>query len=266
MPDRIADSLPADPPKNGEKSWQLPRRGKLAIAALRHAAAFVAFAAALTAAFAARSATSEPLTQATLETIVTDFVQNQTAGLSDAVRIEVTWPTDASRLPPCTVAAPELPPGQRLWGRISVTLRCLAPQPWQINIPVLVRRFGSYVVTTRALRLRSEVTTADLSVQEGEMTFLPEDLVRTPDEAAGKIVRVGIAAGQPLRSAWLETPIAIRNGDTVKVIYQGAHFRVETEGRAMNGAAVGERVRVRLGNGQVVEGVAARAGVVHTTQ
>jgi len=39
-------------------------------------------------------------------------------------------------------------------------------------------------------------------------------------------------------------------------------FRVTSEGRALNAAADGEPVRVRMGTGQVVSGTARNGGVV----
>ncbi|NUQ50808.1 MAG: flagella basal body P-ring formation protein FlgA, partial [Phycisphaerae bacterium] len=55
---------------------------------------------------------------------------------------------------------------------------------------------------------------------------------------------------------------AVRQGQAVSVIGVGAGFRVASEGRAMNNAGAGERVRVRLADGQVVSGTAQAGGTV----
>lgn len=268
MPDRIRPFAPDDRPKKGEKPRQLPvlpKKGKGAQwrTGWREWPAIAATVAGI--AGLPAHANNAALSPSALEAMVRDFMQTRTAGLTDEVRLEVLWPSEANRLPACTAAAPELPPGQRLWGRVTVTLRCLAPQPWEIYIPVTLRRFGPYVITARVLYHRSEVTPADLTLTDGELTALPEDVVREPATAIGQVVRVSVAAGQPLRASWLEAPLVIRNGDPVKVIHQGSGFHIETQGRAMNSATRGARVRVRLANGQVAEGEASNPGVVTLT-
>jgi flagella basal body P-ring formation protein FlgA len=61
----------------------------------------------------------------------------------------------------------------------------------------------------------------------------------------------------------LRLPPAVRQGQTVKVVSGGdAGFRVTSEGRALNGAADGEPVRVRMSTGQVLSGTARNGGVV----
>jgi len=54
----------------------------------------------------------------------------------------------------------------------------------------------------------------------------------------------------------------VRKDRVVKVVGSGTGFTVSNEGRALNAAAEGEPVRVRLGNGHVVSGTARAGGVV----
>ena len=63
----------------------------------------------------------------------------------------------------------------------------------------------------------------------------------------------------------LRVPHAVRQGQTVPVVSAGPGFRVSSEGRALNNAAPGESVRVRLANGQVVTGVAQAGGTVEVS-
>jgi flagella basal body P-ring formation protein FlgA len=256
MPDRIAIYSSRD----GRKKGAFPRQ------LVNLAAAKVAVALLLSALLLPGGVAAAPqpatLSASDLTQLIEETVRGETRGWQDRVTVEIALPAEITQLPPCAVAQPELPAGQRLWGRISIPLRCLAPNPWQIHVPVVVRRFGRFVVSARPLRHRDPLAADDLQVTEGELTTLPDDLIRTPDEAVGKILRVSVAAGQPLRAGWLAAPTVIRNGQPVTVIQEGEGFRIETEGYAMNSAAVGEGVRVRLPNRQVVEGVANGAGSV----
>ncbi|MBX3684287.1 MAG: flagellar basal body P-ring formation protein FlgA, partial [Thauera sp.] len=87
-------------------------------------------------------------------------------------------------------------------------------------------------------------------------------LLTDPTQASGHHTRIAVAAGSPLRGDMLRVPHAVRQGQTVSVLGVGAGFRVASEGRAMNNAAPGEKVRVRLADGQVVTGTAQAGGAV----
>ena len=54
----------------------------------------------------------------------------------------------------------------------------------------------------------------------------------------------------------------MRQGQRVKVISRGEGFEVANEGEALNDAAQGQIVRIKLGNGQVVKGIVDAAGSV----
>jgi flagella basal body P-ring formation protein FlgA len=66
----------------------------------------------------------------------------------------------------------------------------------------------------------------------------------------------------PLRASSLRPPNAVSRGRPVQVFTQGEGFTVSGEGQALNDAAPGERVRVRLANGQIVQGIAREDGTV----
>ncbi|MGD9869643.1 MAG: flagellar basal body P-ring formation chaperone FlgA, partial [Thauera sp.] len=97
------------------------------------------------------------------------------------------------------------------------------------------------------------------------LTALPDNTLTDGTQAMGHHTRFAVAAGSPLRGDMLRVPHAVRQGQTVSVISVGTGFRIASEGRAMNNAAPGERVRVRLANGQVVTGTARTDGKVELT-
>ena len=82
------------------------------------------------------------------------------------------------------------------------------------------------------------------------------------DQAVGRTVRFGIAAGQPLRSDQLIAPWAVQQGQTVKTVSRGGGFNVSSEGRALNNAQEGQVVQVRTPSGQTVSGIARAGGIV----
>jgi flagella basal body P-ring formation protein FlgA len=190
------------------------------------------------------------------------FLERETQGLPGEVQISVA-PFDArNQLPPCAALAPFLPAGTRAWGQVNVGVRCDSPVTWTAYAQAQVKVFGSYLVATRPLRSAQIVGHADIDLRKGELTALPDNVLNDPVQAVGHHTRFAVAAGAPLRATMLRMPDAVRQGREVQVVGIGKGFRVSTEGRALNSAAPGESVRVRLPDGQVATGTARADGSV----
>ncbi|MBK7900800.1 MAG: flagellar basal body P-ring formation protein FlgA [Azonexus sp.] len=188
--------------------------------------------------------------------------REQIRALPGRVSIEMGRLDPRTRLPPCPAPQAYTPPGARPMGKTQVGVRCTAPRAWNVLIPVHVRVTGSYVSTGRALPAGHLIQAEDLISSEGELDSLPAGTVTDPAAVVGKTLRNALAAGQPLRSQQVQAPLVIRQGQTVRVISRGSGFAVSAEGRAVNDAAAGQLVRVRLSEKQVVSGTATADGSV----
>lgn len=197
-----------------------------------------------------------------VEARVRQFLQRQVAGLPGEVSIELAPLDPNSQLPACAALEPFLPAGTRAWGRFSVGVRCDSPVTWTAYLQARVAVVADYLITARPLRAGQVLGPADLGQRRGDLTALPDNLLTDPTQASGHHTRIAVAAGSPLRGDMLRVPHAVRQGQTVSVLGVGAGFRVASEGRAMNNAAPGEKVRVRLADGQVVTGTAQAGGAV----
>ncbi|ENO89520.1 flagellar basal body P-ring formation chaperone FlgA [Thauera linaloolentis] len=197
-----------------------------------------------------------------VEAAVRGFLEREVQGLPGDVRIGVRAFDPDNRLPPCTALEAFLQPGTRAWGQVSVGVRCNAPAAWTAWVQARVQVFGPYLVTTRALRSAEIIGAADVEMREGELSALPDNVLTAPEQALGHATRFAQAAGAPLRAGSLRLPDAVRRGQTVPVVTRGPGFAVSGEGQALNGAAPGERVRIRLGNGQIVQGRVRPDGAV----
>ena len=71
-----------------------------------------------------------------------------------------------------------------------------------------------------------------------------------------------IAPGAPLRSGLLRAPIAIRQGQVVRVVALGDGFALATDGRALADAAAGAPVQVKTVGGRLLTGIARPDGSV----
>lgn len=224
---------------------------------LRLRTAAIALAAALGASAAGAHQPPEPVEHA-----VQAFLHVETRGMPGEVRIGVRPFDPSNRLPPCAAIVPFLPPGVRPWGMISVGVRCDAPAPWTAYVQAQVQMFGPYLAAARALRSAETLDARDVEVREGELSALPGDLLSSPQQAVGHVTRFALAAGMPLRAGSLRAPNVVDRGRPVRIVTRGDGFTVAAEGQALNDAAPGERVRARLANGQIVQGVAGEDGSV----
>lgn len=199
----------------------------------------------------------------TIQRAVAEYLRVQTGSLPG----QVTFSAGAidSRLTLAACAALEVfsPPGSRLWGSSSVGVRCSAPTPWSIYVPVKVQVTGAYVVTSRALPVGQALTQADLSVIHGDLTQLPSGVVTDPAQAIGKTLGSPLPPAQAVRADLLRTPNSVLQGQSVKVVSEGQGFSVSAEGKAMTNAGVGQVAQVRLSSGHTVNGIARADGSVH---
>ena len=193
---------------------------------------------------------------------VTEYLQQQTTGLPGKVELKVEQFDPQNQLPPCADLEPFLPPGTRAWGRINVGVRCNSPVTWTAYLPAQISVIGEYLVTVRPIRSGQIVAPADLERRTGDLTTEAANALTDMTQAVGYSVRYTIAAGSSLRADMLRLPQTVRQGQSVKVLGSGAGFTVANEGRALNAAAAGETVRVRLSNGQVISGTARADGAV----
>jgi len=223
--------------------------------------AVLAAALALTAAAALPAYAQQP--PEAVRAAVHDFLERETAGLPGTVELSVGHMDARNQLPACAALEPFLPAGTRAWGRISVGVRCASPVTWTAYVPAQVAVLTEYLVTARPLRPGQIVAGADLARHRGDLAAQPDDTLTDMAQAVGHHVRHAVASGNTLRANMLRLPPAVRQGQTVKVTSGGdAGFTVSSEGRALNTAAEGEPVRVRMANGQVVSGTARSGGIV----
>jgi flagella basal body P-ring formation protein FlgA len=193
---------------------------------------------------------------------IEDFLRVQTQGLPGQVTYTVGHVDPNNGLAPCAGFEVSIPQGGRLWGRGNVVVRCQADAGWSLYVPVQVRVTGNYLVAARPLIQGQIVQAADLTQQSGDLTELPNGIIGESAQALGRTVAKSIQAGRPIRADMLQQPLVVQQGQSVKVISQGSGFQVANEGRALNNAVAGQVAQVRLGNGQVVSGVARAGGIV----
>lgn len=193
---------------------------------------------------------------------VDQLLRTQTRGLPGRVSYTIGQLDPRTQLTPCPAVEAFLPPGNRLWGRITVGVRCVAEGGWTVYVPAQVSITANFLVSARPLSPGQILGINDVVTQSGDLATLPGGILTDVQQALGKTVKNGIAAGQPLRADMLAAPLVVQQGQSVKVISKGPGFSVSSEGRAMNNAAEGQVAQVRTSSGQTVSGIARPGGVV----
>lgn len=211
---------------------------------------------------AAPGSPGNPVSPGSLPAELERYLRQQAQEVSADLRFQYSLP-DASALPACPRFSFATPPGARNIGRSSVVIRCPEGDPnWSLVLPVQIQAFATYLVSARAIPAGQPLNADDLATRSGDLGLLPVGVLTQPEQAIGQLVRSALAAGQALRPQLLKAQEVIRAGQNVKVIALGQGFEVSNNGVALNAAAVGGSVRVRLANGQVVTGIATAGGLV----
>lgn len=196
---------------------------------------------------------------------IDEWLKVQTQGLPGQVSIEIGGLDAGNQLASCSAFDVSRPAGARTWGRTTVLVRCLDQAGWRIYVPVHVRVRTGYLVSARPLAQGQAVAASDLATQTGDLSDLPANILTDAAQAIGKVAGAAIPAGKPLRADMLRAMTVVRQGQSVRVVSQGQGFAVANEGRALGNAVVGQVAQVRLGNGQVVSGIARADGTVEVS-
>lgn len=143
-----------------------------------------------------------------------------------------------------------------LGGNITVNVQCKGTYPWSVHIPAQVYIFAAIPVAARALTRGDLISAADISEEVVNISTIRQEFLSSPNAAIGKEIKRNINQGDPLRSAHLDAPTAIRRGDAVALASAAGAIRVVTTGTAMSDGRVGQKIRIR--NTQSARVVSAR--------
>ena len=187
------------------------------------------------------------------------FMRQQTSGISGRVEISVE-PNDArERQIACPSLDHFLPSGSRLYGRVTVAVRC-AQGGATFFVPVSVRVFAPALVASRSLAPGQILSAADVHTQEAEIN--QPGILSDPAQAIGKSISMGLNPGSPLRHEMLRSQQVVAQGDAVRVQASGPGFAVSADGTASAHATDGQSVQVRMASGRTLTGTARPGRVV----
>lgn len=199
---------------------------------------------------------------AAIRQVIVEFLEVQTRGLPGKATYAIGPINPLNSLAPCTAIEAFSPPGAKVIGRTTVGVRCRAEATWTLYVAVQVRVVAQYVTSARPLSQGQVISASDLAVQEGDLGQLPMGVLTDSSLAVGRTLSAGLPVGQPLRSDLLRQPLAVQQGQSVKVISRGPGFLVTTDGKAVANAADGQVAHARTATGLTLSGIARSGGVI----
>lgn len=193
---------------------------------------------------------------------VEQFLLSQSASLPGKVSVSAMAIDSRLKLAGCDNLQMSLPTGSRIWGRTSVGVRCNAPQVWTVYVQANVQVMAEYLIAAGPLAQGHIITEQDLIKGQGDLAKLPPGVFTDISQAVGRAVYVPLSAGTVLRQEMLRVLPVVQQGQKVVLNTIGDGFKVSAEGTALSNAGEGQRVKVKVGNGQVVSGLARQGGLI----
>lgn len=192
----------------------------------------------------------QPAFSIILDAPLSQFFQQRLAGISDEVSVKVKTPD--AQLPSCPLPDFSMPGNGRLWGTVSVLARCGNDKRF---IQAEVQATGNYVVAAQALPRGSVMNESQVQLKRGRLDQLPPRAMLDIRQANDAVTLRDIAPGQPIMLSMVRQSWRVKAGQRVQVVAAGEGFSVNSEGKALNNAAVAQNARVRMDSGQIVSGV-----------
>ncbi|EMW0509583.1 flagellar basal body P-ring formation chaperone FlgA [Enterobacter mori] len=191
-----------------------------------------------------------PLAQAeNLQAQLTTFFAQQLAGFSDEVSVTIRTPPNL--YPSCEQPSFTVTGTTKLWGNVNVLARCANEKRY---LQVAVQATGNYVVAAAPIARGSVLQASSVTLKRGRLDQLPPRTMLDINQAQDAVSLRDMAPGQAIQLSMLRKAWRVKAGQQVMVVANGDGFSINSEGKALNNAAVAQNARVRMSSGQVVSG------------
>lgn len=147
----------------------------------------------------------------------------------------------------------------RLTGKRTVLAQC---GPRRHFLPVRLSAQGTWWIASQSLPGGAIVQRSDIEPVTGNLDHQPAGLIFNPDEIVGQRLTRAVVAGKPLLESQLRQQWRLHAGQTVDLVTTGSGFRIRSQGKALNNAAVDETLKVKTAGGRTVSGKVDSSGQV----
>lgn len=120
-------------------------------------------------------------------------------------------------------------------------------------------------ILKRPLQKGEVISESDLVIVETSARRLQRSALTELDSLVGKAARRYLPAGRAILARDVATPLAVRKGDLVAIVYTTPFMTLTARGRVLEDAAAGESVRtLNAHSKRTVEALAIAPGIVAT--
>jgi flagella basal body P-ring formation protein FlgA len=107
----------------------------------------------------------------------------------------------------------------------------------------------SFVSTARGINRNEIIQEEDLRSIDVNLHKIDLKNYLTKDRVIGMQARRNLPVGILLKKQDLISPIVIKANDVVNIIYEGHNFKLQSSATALNSGAVGDNVKLKIGDG-----------------
>jgi flagella basal body P-ring formation protein FlgA len=181
---------------------------------------------------------------------------------------DTSLPSRIARLPPCpTQVRLHASSGpDSILDRQRFEISCPGQTGWPVSI---VSQANVFLPTAHAQRLieRGQTIDADdIKLEPLNIGKARQGFFNQPKDVIGMTAKRRIRINQTLTPALVSPPLAVRRGQTVKIIAQHQDIEATTTGEALDDGQTGAIIRVKnLGSEKIIDAKVIEAGVVSST-
>lgn len=129
--------------------------------------------------------------------------------------------------------------------------------------PAAPPALAAMVVPVRAIRAQSLILPSDLDVTDETIPGAAAAI----EDVAGLEAKVTLYPGRPILASQIGPPALVERNALVRMNYRSGALAIMAEGRSLDRAGIGERVRVmNLQSKQIVTGTVAEDGTIEVGQ
>lgn len=179
----------------------------------------------------------------------------QQVGSAANVIVEAIAVDERVRLPVCAQRLEAASTRALNNGSGTVTVSCPGPSSWRLFVPVRISVETPVVVTRRNIQRGDILSEADLGIAVRRSSSLPYEYLSRIEDAVGLTVRRPISDASVVVPGALQRPKVIARGALVTVVARTGGIVVKSDGLAVQGGGLNQRIRVQTKSGRIVEGV-----------
>ena len=126
---------------------------------------------------------------------------------------------------------------------MTAKVECRAPS-WTLYVPIRLHAWVEAVVASINLTPNTKLAASDLTRGRIDMFANSGGVLTEAAQAEGKILRVGLLAGSPILSPFLEFPIVVHRGQKVLLTLSASTMTIKAPARALEDGRTGDSIEV----------------------